>query len=436
MKYFMPDWDDRLDTGYDFQADSFSAAHLQHRRKADKFVHEFVRPFPYDGLLISLATFGKKTPRKKDREHPWELDGAKDIREYFRLPKGMEIMGDCGAFSYVSQKSPPPDYSPKNVARAYAELGVDYGFSVDHLAVPFVKRKRKGGGFELRALSKKERQDRVDLSVTNARKFLREWERKEYPFTPIGVVQGIDPASYADSAQRLVKYGYDYLALGGLVQHPTAEILKIVHAVRAVAPDVRLHLLGVLRPKALDDLRAANVTSFDSASFLRKAWLRSGQNYLGVDGEWYAAIRVPQLDHHEEELKDSSHSLDTLRSMEQAALASLRGYERGDVKLETCLSRLMKYDELLLRESEADVSSLKAAYRRTLKAAPWKECPCDICKAIGIEVVIFRGLNRNKRRGFHNSWVFRHKILQGRLPPASKRSEKRAGPPLAARVPN
>ena len=31
-----------------------------------------------------------------------------------------------------------------------------------------------------------------------------------------------------------------------------------------------------------------------SASFLRKAWLRSGQNYLAPNGEWYAAIRVPQ----------------------------------------------------------------------------------------------------------------------------------------------
>jgi hypothetical protein len=43
-------------------------------------------------------------------------------------------------------------------------------------------------------------------------------------------------------------------------------------------------------------------------------------------------------------------------------------------------------------------------YRQTLAEEPWKNCPCLICQNIGIEVVIFRGNNRNRRRGFHNIW--------------------------------
>jgi hypothetical protein len=42
-------------------------------------------------------------------------------------------------------------------------------------------------------------------------------------------------------------------------------------------------------------------------------------------------------------------------------------------------------------------------YERTLSARPWQECPCTICRGIGVEVII-RGNNRNRRRGFHNTW--------------------------------
>jgi hemerythrin-like domain-containing protein len=32
-------------------------------------------------------------------------------------------------------------------------------------------------------------------------------------------------------------------------------------------------------------------------------------------------------------------------------------------------------------------------------------CPCVICRQLGIHVVIFRGAERNRRRGFHNLFV-------------------------------
>ena len=52
-----------------------------------------------------------------------------------------------------------------------------------------------------------------------------------------------------------------------------------------------------------------------------------------------------------------------------------------------------------------------ASYTETLEARPWKSCTCTVCKEIGIEVIIFRGSNRNKRRGIHNLDVF-YKHLQ------------------------
>ena len=46
------------------------------------------------------------------------------------------------------------------------------------------------------------------------------------------------------------------------------------------------------------------------------------------------------------------------------------------------------------------------AYEELLRREPWNECGCRICKKHGIEVAIFRGNNRNRRRGFHNTRRF------------------------------
>ncbi|QDX41803.1 queuine tRNA-ribosyltransferase tRNA-guanine transglycosylase [Salarchaeum sp. JOR-1] len=45
-------------------------------------------------------------------------------------------------------------------------------------------------------------------------------------------------------------------------------------------------------------------------------------------------------------------------------------------------------------------------YRDTLRDRPWEKCECPICETNGIEVCIFRGNDRNRRRGFHNTRRF------------------------------
>jgi len=67
----------------------------------------------------------------------------------------------------------------------------------------------------------------------------------------------------------------------------------------------------------------------------------------------------------------------------------------------------MTYDEPFLRNSAGE-NNLREKYLRVLKERPWKKCDCSMCKSLGINVIIFRGTNRNKRRGFHNLWAFRN----------------------------
>ena len=50
------------------------------------------------------------------------------------------------------------------------------------------------------------------------------------------------------------------------------------------------------------------------------------------------------------------------------------------------------------------------AYRDTLQDRPWRDCRCELCRTLGIQITVFRGTERNKRRGFHNLYVFRQRL--------------------------
>ena len=84
-------------------------------------------------------------------------------------------------------------------------------------------------------------------------------------------------------------------------------------------------------------------------------------------------------------------------------------YDRGEVPVNEVVSTVLEYDQLFARKTN-DGDRLEEAYTRTLKEKPWKRCPCPFCKEIGIHVAIFRGINRNRRRGFHNLWVFKRRL--------------------------
>ena len=67
----------------------------------------------------------------------------------------------------------------------------------------------------------------------------------------------------------------------------------------------------------------------------------------------------------------------------------------------------MAYDEMT-----GGTGKLEESYKRTLIDKPWQSCPCKICKDTGIDIVIFRRNNRNRRRGFHNTRVYFNKLRE------------------------
>lgn len=106
---------------------------------------------------------------------------------------------------------------------------------------------------------------------------------------------------------------------------------------------------------------------------------------------------------------------------EKLALETVRGLDAGTASGDDALNAVMDYHQFLLRGEGTDMQAQEKELKktellvsRTIKDLPWKNCTCDICRNIGVEVIIFRSSNRNKRRGFHNLHVYHqhlHKTL-------------------------
>ena len=399
--YFLPDWDDFLDVDFDFENDRFSNSERSGRHEQHSIC--LMRPKRLcDGVLVSLAqNLGTKGLLRRVGMASEDSLAPRSVREFYNLEDDQWAFGDCGAFSYVSEDA--PTITVEQAVSLYDLHDFNLGASVDHIPVPEIVTSNGK-----RALTMPERRARVKLTRQNAELFIQTHCERSASFTPVGVIQGLDARSYAYQIDLYCEMGYRHLALGGLVPRSDAEALEIVRKVHAKIGKSRIkpwvHLLGIFRPSLQQHFRDLDVSSFDSATYFRKAWLRSDQNYLGVDGRWYAAIRVPPLSDPRtlKRLQASGTSEATLRKMESKALRQLRAYDRGGASINSALSAVLAYDRLLARAELLD-DKLIAAYRRTLEGRPWQACKCRMCSDLGIEILIFRGINRNKRRGAHNT---------------------------------
>jgi hypothetical protein len=408
LRYFIPEWDDLVDPDYDFLTDTHSGGSGCWGNEV--YAHQMYPEPNYDGLLMSRA-IAEKSKSKKERIN------ALGVHRMLRVPREFPIMGDCGAFDYIMEETPP--YSTEDVLDYYTRLGFDLGVSVDHLIV---------------SATEDQKQFRYDLTIHNAEEFLKEHRKAKLRWEPIGAVQGWDPQSYARAAAQYVKMGYKYIGLGGLVRSSTKDIVEILRKVQPVVPSgVGVHLFGLARLNAIKDMADFGVTSVDSASPLRRAWLGDEDNYWTVDGSFYRAIRIPEAGKSfraKRIVSEGRAEADFVVRTERKCREVLRAYDADKASLELVLEVIAEYDHLITE----DRSPILDQYRRTLEARPWKSCPCDICQKDGIEVVIFRGNNRNRRRGFHNVFVF-YKMLQGILngtmrPPSKARGSHNPQPEL------
>lgn len=406
MKFFFPDSQDQINPNFDM----ISEEHAVHRirQRDDRYAHEVLEIRPFDGLLVSKPIVDGRGSgagshySQAARQRLYRLG----VRDFFRLHgshSDVITMGDCGAFTYVREEEPP--YRVNEVIDFYSNCGFDRGIAPDHIIFGFEKP-----GQAISLETKDEFVRRSKITLQNAKEFLQCHADRDCTFEPMAAAHGWSPESYTESAVALMNLGYKRIAMGGMVPLRTPEIISSLRMVKEVVrEDVELHLLGVTRVSEMPLFMSFGVKSFDSTSPFFQAFKDSTDNfYKGNDT--YVAVRIPQVDGNFALKKlitagriDQNEAI----TREKRALDAVRLYSERKTTVEKAVESVMQYESLVMPRLDRSKQ-----YLRTLSARPWEDCDCGICNVIGVEVIIFRGSERNKRRGFHNLAVFRQRINQ------------------------
>jgi len=412
MKFLYSDSLDFVDPEFDFVADR--AAKRRRAHADDDFPHEHLDSPPYDGLLVSRAIVGDARVTGKYSEAQAMRFRREGAREFLRYPRSKYpdsiVMGDNGAFTYRDKKDPP--YKVDDTLEFYEDGGFTHGCSIDHLIFDFMEDGAKPSA---------EAKRRVDITLDNARRFLPASRALGRRFTPVGVIHGWSARSMADCGKALASMGYGYLAVGGLVPLRIEQIERALSTIREALPKrIRLHLLGFGKTEHLGAIKKYGVASFDTTSPLLRAFKDAKRNYyaLGKDGDlsYYTAVRIPQAIDNDKLLRSARRGRldqENLLKLEARALESVRKFASRRMKVEPAVDAVIEYGRYALWDeratdarNEAKLTELRGAYMRTLADRPWERCRCRVCRDAGVEALIFRSSNRNKRRGIHNLHVF------------------------------
>ncbi len=425
MKFFLPDSQDLIDPTFDFERERRSLE--RQRQRDDLYAHELFSTPAFDGLLVSKGIvdgFGALGSRytQSQRKRLLRL-GAPRFFRVERAPNPLKLMGDCGAFTYVDEEEPP--YSVDEVLDFYERCRFDCGVSLDHVILQFEPRADVPG--EGGAAIDDSVRRRQQLTLEHAREFLHRHKAGRLDFEPLGAAQGWSPRSYAAAVKSLQQMGYTSIALGGMVPLKSREILMCLEEIQTVRrPGTRLHLLGVTRPEHIQEFARLGVASFDSTSPLRQAFKDARDNYYSETSK-YTAIRIPQVEGNpalQQSIFSGQISQEQARKLERNCLEAMRHFEEGRRSVEQVLKVLLEYERLYDPTSKKDHA---AAYEKTLSEAPWRRCPCEVCRELGHHVIIFRGAERNRRRGFHNVWTF-YRQLQNLEPSVASTPAKPCQP--------
>lgn len=395
MRFYFPDSQDFIDPEFDFVSEEKSM--LRVRQRDDLYAHQVFARKPYDGILVSKAIVegipghSTRTRYSEGQKYRFYREGA---RKFFRLKRNFSVMGDSGAFTYAKEVLPP--YTSDELIEFYVKSDVDMGVSLDHIIFEYFNN-----GNETTESNKQRR----EITLQNANDMFK--ARSNYRFTPFGVAQGWSIESYVDSVKQLEKMGFKHITIGGVVSLKTEQIVTLVKEIlNRARPQTQFHLLGIGRAEIVKHFKGTNLVSVDCTTPLKKSFMNTDKNYQ-FKGEDYCAIRIPQSYGNRKiraEVSAGRIGQSEVKKKESAALKLMRDFASKDIDIdiERVLKTVLDYEDLFSNKRNI----LEPKYRRTLEARPWERCKCEICSKIGIEVVIFRGSERNKRRGFHNLYDF------------------------------
>ncbi len=425
MRYYIPEWDDRIDTEYDFLADNHSERHNTDP-KSDSYMWQIFddQKIPFDGLLISLEAIDGNNGKAK------EILARGGLRKYLGLPEQLKILADCGAWGYL--KDPKPPYDPVKVLGQYERLGVQEAVTVDHLVLP-----------------NRDPEKRMEITQENGIKGFDAWKAGyRSKFDLLVSVQGLEVSDYVKMFEFYSSQGVTRFAFGGLARKPSPFIHDLIsRIVGKTGPEVRtperVHFFGLGRPELFprfSELERKGISvSFDTSSWLRRAWL-NGHYYAVENGKLntYTSVRVELVDSERSSFRGkrklgSTTDLARLQQLEGHCLEKIRGLAENKSTPDEVIKNLASFHRKIIegriefflekkrtqgaieekrKELEETERQLARLYPKTLVSRPWQRCECRICKRLGVEVIMLRGNNRNRARGFHNVYTMYHEVIQ------------------------
>ncbi|BBM87118.1 tRNA-guanine transglycosylase DpdA [Candidatus Uabimicrobium amorphum] len=403
MKFFFAENIDYIDPNFNFDTETWSKNRIP--QIDDVYPHEVFETCPYDGLLVSRNIVGDLFHKGKFSTNQKYRLFREGVHKYFRLPKtNFPVIGDCGSFSYINMDLPP--FTNNEIIEYYQMCNFTHGVSIDHV----IAKMQTVWDNEKRRPS--EITKRAEFSSRSAIEFLKICQAKKVDFTPIGAVQSWSPKSAGKYAKTLVDAGYKYIGLGGMAYQPTDFLYDAISEVRSKIPsNVKLHIFGFNRLEKIEKFTGLGIDSFDSTSPILKAFKDEDDNYFFGKSKRYRAIRIPQVYENmdiKRKVQRGVINQDVASQLEQDALMKIRNYAKEKTGLEESLEAIVTYENYVFGKS------CRQKYRNVLYESPWKNCTCPICKQLGIEVIIYRGTNRNKRRGFHNLFHFYQELQRVR----------------------
>lgn len=181
------------------------------------------------------------------------------------LPAGKPMIMDCGAWSYKHADVPPVDAD--TVIAQYQEL-VDPGsilIAPDHMLIDGV--------------------DHQARRRWNAEQALRFLDTCPDGYHPMACIHGQTLDERLEHAEKLMRAGYKYLAVGGVAARASQKkvVLATVAALREVTRGAWLHVLGLSAPSFVREWRRLGVESCDGSSHFKQAF--TGGAFFTVEGD-------------------------------------------------------------------------------------------------------------------------------------------------------
>ena len=376
-----------------------------------RYAHELLDTPPYDGFVVHRSLVDALPDTRGQVWSTHERDRLHDqgVQQFFRVKsyngRRLKIIGDCGSFGYANSNEPV--YTAEQAAEFYEACGFDVGLSPDHN----IRDHNDDADDDSVEDVNQESVRRQALSLSLADDFLRLHTKRRYRFVPVGVAQGWSPVSYACAARSLVRMGYDRIALGGVSGLKPYQTVKVLEAVASVVDSTtRIHLVGLQNKAGIHSFGGLGVSSFDSSWAFRQSQQPPKKHYLSAERN-YTAISVPSVDKHptiRSLIRTGQANENTLRELEQDCFSCLRALHARKAKPDDVLACVQRYHQAY--GAGAQFKELRSAYRRTLLDRAWRRCGCVVCQTAGVDVVVLRQGEHNRRRGFHNLGFFYQQV--------------------------